>query len=313
MPNFTTEQKSTAVTVISFDAEYGWEQWFLLTSDNHHDSILCDRKKEKADLDKALARDAVITNVGDFFDAMQGKFDPRRNMDELRPEYRRQDYFDFVITDSAQFLAPYAANIAHISPGNHETAIRKNANTDLTERLAFLLNMQYGGNVKVGGYGGWLVIRVVIPGTRNVFTYRIKYYHGSGGEAPVTRGIIQTNRQAVFLPDANAVINGHNHHHYLLPITRERLNAVGNQYFDMQYHVRVPGYKQSYGDGTGGWDVERGAVPKPIGAVWLKLTLTGKRLKPHFEADIIEPIPVNPTATTRPAGRLPFDDDSEYP
>lgn len=313
MPNFTTEQRGAAVTVINFEAGYSWEQWFLLTSDNHHDSVLCNRKKEKADLDKALERDAVIVNIGDFFDAMQGRFDPRRNMDELRPEYRRQDYFDFVVEDSAEFLAPYAPNIAQLSPGNHESSIRKNANTDLTERLAFLLNIKYNGGVQVGGYGGWLIMRVVTPGTRHVHQYRIKYFHGAGGEAPVTRGIIQTNRQAVFLPDANTVLNGHNHHHYILPITRERINAYGKQYFDMQYHVRIPGYKQAYGDGTGGWDVERGGVPKPIGAVWMKLTIANKEVKAHFESDVEQPVPTNPTASNRPGGRLPFDDDSEYP
>jgi len=45
---------------------------------------------------------------GDWFDAMQGKFDPRRNMDELRPEYRTEKYFDVVVESSAEFLKPYA-------------------------------------------------------------------------------------------------------------------------------------------------------------------------------------------------------------
>lgn len=27
----------------------------------------------------------------------------------------------------------------------------------------------------------------------------------------------------------------------------------------------------AYGDGSGGWEVERGGVPKPVGAYWLRL------------------------------------------
>jgi hypothetical protein len=56
---------------------------------------------------------------------MQGRFDPRRDMDELRPEYRRNDYYDFVVRDAADFLEPYANNIALISDGNHELAVLK--------------------------------------------------------------------------------------------------------------------------------------------------------------------------------------------
>jgi hypothetical protein len=100
---------------------------------------------------------------------------------------------------------------------------------------------------------------------------RLKYFHGAGGEAPVTRGVIQTNRQAVYLPDADIVVNGHSHNSYYIPISRERLSAKGRQYFDIQHHLRTPGYKQSYGDGAQGWDVTRGGVPKPIGACWVKL------------------------------------------
>ncbi len=105
-------------------------------------------------------------------------------------------------------------------------------------------------------------------------SWRVKYFHGAGGEAPVTRGVIQTARQAVYLPDANVVLNGHNHHQYVIPIARERLSNKGRHYSDIQYHVRTPGYKQDYGDGTKGWNVERGGVPKPIGAVWMILKCT---------------------------------------
>ena len=35
--------------------------------------------------------------------------------------------------------------------------------------------------------------------------------------------------------------------------------------------VRTPTYKEEYQEGTGGWHVERGAPPKPLGGRWLEI------------------------------------------
>jgi len=124
----------------------------------------------------------------------------------------------------------------------------------------------------------------------------IKYFHGSGGEAPVTRGVIQTNRQAVYLPDADIVINGHSHNSYWIPIQRERLTRDGTQYFDTQHHLRTPGYMQSYGDGTAGWEVTRGGVPKPLGGCFVTIKRIGKHDKQcpmEFQPVIHNSNPIN--------------------
>lgn len=285
-----------AVTSMYFDVTAGWEQDFLLRSDAHHDSIACAVELEREHLEKAKEKRAYIFDFGDLFDAMQGRFDPRRSMDELAPKYRRDDYYDYVVQDASEFYAPYAEQFLLLGRGNHETSVRKNANTDLTDRLVYLLRTGHKSQAVAGGYGGWIRLmfnfRDGRPGARG--SLKIKYFHGAGGEAPVTRGAIQTNRQAVYLPDANVVVNGHNHHNYYIPITRERLSNKGRQYFDLQHHVRVPGYKQDYNDGTVGWNVMRGGVPKPIGAVWMKLkarmTPDGiDYIETKFEADIVGP------------------------
>jgi hypothetical protein len=72
-----------------------------------------------------------------------------------------------------------------------------------------------------------------------------------------------------YLPDADIVVNGHSHNSYHVPIVREKVNQAGIVYFDTQHHIRTPGYKQSYGDGSQGWDVTRGGVPKPLGGAWV--------------------------------------------
>lgn len=268
---------------------------FWVTSDIHYDSIYCNRDQFIKDLQEAQKRDALICLVGDLFDAMNGRFDPRRDMSKVRKEYQRPDYYDALVNDMYKALKPFAKNIVLISDGNHETSVLKNANTHLTDRLTSMLNGA-GGKIAHGGYGGY--VRIVSKGSgRHSDSVNIKYFHGAGGEAPVTRGAIQTNRQAVFLPDAEVVLNGHSHNQYVIPITRERVSDSGNLFFDNQFHVRTPGYCMSYGDGSNGWEVERGGVPKPTGgclivfdAEYNNAATTKDRLR--FEPITHNPIPV---------------------
>jgi hypothetical protein len=258
MQNYSIRTKGAVTKVNTDQGEFR----MFITSDVHFDSAHCNRKQFFKDLDYALRLDADIFIVGDLFDAMQGRFDPRRDMSHLRPEYRREDYYDAIVKDTAKQLAPYAHRIAMISKGNHELSVLKNASTDLLSRLVEMLNTSEH-EIKIGGYGGVMLLCYqdkVCP---------IKYFHGSGGEAPVTRGAIQTNRQAVFLPDFQVILNGHSHHAYWIPITRERVSNDGKHYFDIQHHVRTPGYHMSYGDGSGGWEVTRGGVPKSLGGATL--------------------------------------------
>lgn len=302
-----TRQQGAVTSIWEEVTGSGWEQWLFFTSDDHFDSIQCNRDLLRSHLDQAVLRRAWIFIFGDWFDAMQGRFDPRRSMDELRPEYRSEKYYDLIVNDAGKFLAPYAEHIKMMGKGNHENGVLKNANTDMISRLAYILNMEHGGEVLTGGYGGW--IRILLSMAGEISGHRvsvpIKYFHGSGGEAPVTRGAIQTNRQAVYLPDAEIVVNGHSHNAYYIPIERERISAQGVQYFDTQHHLRIPGYKQGYADGQAGWEVERGGVPKPLGSWFVRLTYLFKKTTAYVQ---ITPIPV--FDHPEPVPSLPGEDDS---
>jgi hypothetical protein len=246
----------------------GWEQWILLTSDRHHDSMWCDRALEAQHLDQMAARGGYCVDVGDLFDMMQGKFDPRRTYSDLRPEYKTNTYLDDIVKDAAQFYGPYAKRILMMGRGNHDQSIVKHNSTDPLANLVHRLNSDHGGRIQPGGYGGWVVFKFHVNTTTRK-SVRLKYFHGSGGGGPVTRGVIQTNRQAVFLPDADIVVNGHTHDSWHVPIARERLSDQDVVSQDIQHHVRTSTYKNEYRDGAAGWHVETGKPPKPIGAVWL--------------------------------------------
>lgn len=279
MQNYSITKKGAVITIETEDNE---QRWFV-TSDVHFDSAHCDRDQFFKDLDYAIRMDADILIIGDLLDAMQGRFDKRKDMDHLRPEYRREDYYDAIIDDTIRYLEPYAKRIAMISDGNHELAVLKYANTNITERLIKGLNTP-DHKIIHGGYGGIILMKydqTVVP---------VKYFHGSGGEAPVTRGAIQTNRQAVFLPDFQIILNGHSHNSYWIPISRERVSDSGNHYFDIQHHVRTPGYKMDYGDGSTGWEVTRGGVPKPTGGALLLLAENEVTCVPKIHA----PYPMSP-------------------
>jgi hypothetical protein len=251
-----------------------WEQWVLLRSDVHHDNPKCDQSLEKKHLDEAVKFDAPIIDNGDLFCAMQGKWDKRADKNALRPEHQGSNYFDLLVDTAADFYRPYMRQFAVAGRGNHETAITKQHETDLTDRLASRLR-QMGGIVESSGYGGWVIFRFFDPGqanksTANKDTIRLYHYHGSGGGGPVTRGTIQTNRLAVMTPDAAIVLSGHTHDEWTLTIPRQRISDRGVIYQDEQLHVRCPGYKDAWGDGSGGWEVERMLGPKALGSAWLR-------------------------------------------
>ena len=247
----------------------GWEQWFLLSSDRHHDNKKTDHDLELRHLHQARSRSAGVIDVGDLFCAMNGKFDRRSDVANCRPEQQQGRYLDSLVDCASEFYAPFAENFVVIGRGNHETAIYKHHETDLTERLCQAMTAQSGHQVDAGGYGGWVqfVIHRTSTSRQRV---NLKFWHGAGGGGPVTRGVITTNRMAVYLPDAHIVCSGHTHDQWVVPIARERLLQNGEVGRDEVLHVKLGTYKEAVGDGWGGWEVETGKPPKPMGAQWLR-------------------------------------------
>ena len=259
----------------------GWEKWFLLSSDRHHDSRFSDLELAKTHLEMCQEKDAHVIDCGDFFDAMQGKYDPRRKLEDidLRILNRMQDenltYLDAITKEAVDFYEPYADRFLLISKGNHETSIARHNDVDLTSRLVYGLNSRAKTKIEMGAFGGWVKFMFVLQkgerGGGKRQSINLKYFHGTGGAAPVTKGTIQSNRQAVLFPDAQIVVNGHIHESWILALKRERLSQQGMVSQDYQYHVRTGTYDDAYADGAEGWVVETGKGPKPKGAVWLKL------------------------------------------
>ena len=262
---------------VPLERNASWEQWVLLTADRHWDNISSDRELQKRHLEEAKKRNAIIIDLGDFFCAMQGRYDPRRSLKEVRPEHNVTDYLNALSDTAAKWFKPYAANFAVMGFGNHESSVHKNCGYDLTQALVRDLK-SYDSPVCKGGYAGWIKFSFQRQSTSKDIgrgkpvghTITLYYHHGYGGDSPVTRGVIQTARMGLYLPDAQIVVTGHTHNEWALPITRIRINQYDRQYRDEQVHLKLPSYKDDYGTGEGGWHIERGGPPKPTGATWLR-------------------------------------------
>ncbi len=258
----------TAIRVTSPVAGEGWEQWFLLRSDAHHDNVHCNQDLEREHLELARERNAGILDFGDAFCAMQGKWDPRADPEQLRPEYRGKNYLDLLVDQAHEFYRPYAQNFLLLSRGNHETSIIKRHQTDLTERLVGFLRAGGNSQAQVGSYQGWVWFHFKIGGTQTV-NFRLRYTHGYGGGGPVTRDVIQTARQSAILQNADIVVSGHTHDSWHLPLIQERLNAEGIPERRVVHFIKPGSYKDEFSAGDG-WAVEKGHPPKPLGASWLR-------------------------------------------
>lgn len=256
---------SVAVARIELPSSSRWEGWILLRSDAHHDNAKCNRQLEKEHLDEAVRRNALIFDCGDLFCAMQGKFDPRSSKSALPPEMaRRDDYLNALVEDATEFYRPYAGHWGGLSHGNHETSIINRCGVDLTKILAEKLdtcNLSYGGFIRLQFCRNrWQQSRV------------IAFHHGFGGGGPVTRGTIQTNRRAIWYPDADVVWSGHVHESWVMTLPRLRLTQANAVQRSNALHVCTPGYKDEHSCQSG-WAVEKGLSPKPLGACWLRLVV----------------------------------------
>jgi hypothetical protein len=265
---YTLEHTHRNVVTVRFDVVGGFEWSCLLRSDAHHDNPHCDQKLEREHLQQAKDRNAGIIDAGDLCCVMQGKWDKRADKTALRPEHQTANYFDSIVNTAADFYEPFAKNFIVMGEGNHESAVRKRHETDLVTRIVERLNTRTGSNIQRGGYSFWVRFMFTISKTHR--TSRLLHgFHGTGGGGPVTRGVIQTNRMAVFHPDPDVILTGHTHDQWIVPIARQRISDSGVPFHDEQVHVRTPGYKDGWGDGYGGWETEKMLGPKPKGAAWL--------------------------------------------
>jgi len=277
----TTRVSDDGTLILTFpNVKAGFEQWFLLSSDRHWDSPDSDRAMQKRHLEQAVERNAMVFDFGDLIDGMGGRNDRRMTKSGIRAEFNVDGYFTELINQAVDWFKPYAKQFKLIATGNHESAVLKHNEVDLTRQIVRLLNAEANANIVPGKYAGWIRLQFQRSNNASAGRHLIRYTHGSGGSSPVTRGVIQTNRRAVWLPDADTIISGHVHQNWLVTIPRERITERGRVYFDEQNHLQLPSYKRA--SLHEGFAAERGFAPTPIGAWWLRFWFENEQMKHEF-------------------------------
>lgn len=181
-----------------------------LMSDLHIGARNCEQARIKRDLERARENGDRININGDVFDAIIPS-DRKRFRQTALDEFLlgRDDILDAAVemAVSEEYLGPYAKLIDSISIGNHELVVEKIHATDLIARLVRRLN-RMGGEVEYAGTIGYVQYLFRLHGKGRAFD--IFHYHGRGGDAPITKGMIDFSRLATWV-DADVLWIGHKH------------------------------------------------------------------------------------------------------
>lgn len=237
----------------------------LMISDVHFDSKKCNRLALKKLLDEAVERDAGIMIFGDLLDVMGAKYDPRSGKADIRPEYNEGNYFSAVVDDLVKFFKPYSRNLLFVSEGNHEYSVKQRHEFDLLKIFEYKMRMETGWSGLLGGYEGWILFK---SNYKNRCPAPIKCYytHGSGGNAPVTRGVINTNRRQVNI-QADLFVSGHIHTQWAVPVPQRSITPYGTEKISDVLHLQLGCFKEAH---KGAWEAMKGFGAANIGGYWVK-------------------------------------------
>jgi predicted phosphodiesterase len=232
----------------------------------------------------------MILILGDWFDVMCTYGDPRSKPQDISSRYSSKDfsYLDMVIEDSIDYLKPYAANIAMISEGNHETKIKEKHDTDPLHRLVQGLR-PYNSELIKGNYSGFVDLYELlhVGGTKqHGNTTTLHYHHGFGGSAPRSKGMLNTQLEAMQYPDADIIARGHTHQKWHDPSTTQIRRTARGRIFKRQIqYIQTGSYKDGFQEGEGGFEVEKNFRPVRLGGWWINLNRHSSR---NFGVEIKE-------------------------
>ncbi len=268
--------------------ETGQSHWQLYASDLHYMSPSCDVKRFQADLDDARRVNARCILNGDMFDAI-GQHDKRFTPTTLIKALRGSDDLkrDSVIS-SVKIYEPYVDMIDVIGIGNHEETWIKwggfDPVADLIERLNNILRTQKSEHrIRHGAFCGFYRTKFVMP-HRQICSHTTYYYHGAGGDSPVTLGTIDFNRKQVAF-DADLITCGHKHNMFWTNGVRCSLSPHGYIQFKERICMQTGSYYHNYIEGTQEHPLEypyaesRTNQPKPMGGFFVNITPSYGRME----------------------------------
>lgn len=266
----------------------------FLASDLHMGSSNCDHQAITADFSNACDKGARILVNGDLFDAI-GPMDKRFDLNVLHHSIRGEKDLTGAIVDLAvELLRPFRHNIDVMGIGNHEESWIKYYSTDPVRLLIARLNAE-GANIRHGSQAGYIVTQFVVPGFKGrQACHKLCYYHGTGGDSPVTKGMIDFQRQGRNWRH-DCLTFGHKHN---ITATVDAIGDVDSDGFvqHKQLGLQTGSYYQNYGENTEKKPLNYSFAekfrhaPKPLGGLFLVLTPVERdgrvEIKQDFASDV---------------------------
>ena len=168
---------------------------FAFFSDLHLESKTHNRTQLDKDIKEAIEAGCRIYIGGDICEAIMPG--------DLKRYTRGRDSIDAdaqlneITRICFEWMRPYANFIDWIGIGNHEEAALKHSHYDITLGVITLLNMERDKNLQPihhGGYKSFIRWRFEHGENSRTRTVTALHFHGTGGGAPVTKGMIDINR-----------------------------------------------------------------------------------------------------------------------
>jgi hypothetical protein len=260
--------------------------WRFLCSDLHLGSPNVSLKKLRTDLDLARKGHARIWINGDVFDAIS-RTDKRSDAAVVVKELRGcKDLLRDTVKYAAGILEPYASLIDFIGIGNHEETWVKWHEFDPVAALIESLNATLAAQgeahrIRHGGICGWVRTCFDLSfGTATCVAHHTTYYfHGAGGDSPVTLGTIDMNRKETQF-NADLIWFGHKHNRLVKDSVILDLSTRGIVRAKERKAIQTGSYYRSYTTQTQAnpldyaYPESKHAAPKPLGGRFLALTPT---------------------------------------
>ena len=255
-------------------------------SDVHAGSPNSDIERWRRDMDEAMARGDWLMCIGDFFDCILPTDHRRYTQSGLIPRLRDRDDITSELMDyGVELMSPYAERLILWGAGNHEKEMLHHHHADIINLCLGRLNEQLKNKkgktkhkISHGGYSGYLQIAARrkknngkdrTTGKRK--SWKIHYHHGSGGESPVTKGMINANRSRISFV-ADTYLFGHHHHRWADDCRIIDVTPQGKIIAHESKIVQTGGYLRAYGKEAEpgrhleiGYEEYRKMLPKPQG------------------------------------------------
>lgn len=232
-------------------------QGLRLMSDLHIGASHVDYKLIAQEIKDAQERNDRVLINGDLFDLILPNDKKRYQPGAVHPRLRgRSDQVNAAVDWAKEILEPVAHQIDLLGLGNHEAATTKWHSLDPTllvlyelEKIARERDPKHV--ISYGGYTGFVDYRLRFRQGDKANSSRghrwiLYYHHGSGGNAPVTKGLIDFNRKDVFI-DADMIWMGHKHNRLVVTVEKLRCPMSGDEPDTREVHHCMTGaYFQTY-------------------------------------------------------------------